>query len=52
VTVSCDVHGPMRRREHLFWWECAGFDGEGCGAWLTDEDIRRDIAEPGVTVTP
>lgn len=55
MTVSCDVHGPMRRREQLFWWECAGFDGEGCGVQIVyDEDIRRGAGSgiPGVTVTP
>jgi len=50
MIVSCDVHGPMKRREHLCWWECLGFDGEGCDAWLTDTDISAGISERGVQV--
>ena len=46
-TVICNTHGPMKRREH--WWECPGFDGEGCDSWLTDGDVAGGISEPGVT---
>ena len=53
MTVSCDLHGPMKRRYHLFWWECVGFDGEGCGVQIVyDEDITRSRGDiPGVTVS-
>ena len=56
MTVSCDVHGPMKRREALYWWECLGFDGEGpaeCGLMIIyDEDITRSRGDiPGVTVS-
>jgi hypothetical protein len=55
MTVTCDVHGPMKYREPLHWWECLGFDGEGpaaCGVMiLYDEDIKDGRGIPGVTVT-
>ena len=54
MTVSCDVHGPMRRRPLLYWWECLGFDGEGCGVQVVyDEDLACCEAShiPGVTVS-
>jgi hypothetical protein len=42
VTVTCRVHGPMRYRVPLCWWECVGFDGEGCDAPVVrDEDLAR-----------
>jgi len=55
MTVICDVHGPMKRREALLWWECPGWDGEGCPVQLVyDEGLRRvaDAGIPGVTVLP
>jgi hypothetical protein len=37
LQIICDVHGPMKRREHLNLWDCVGFDGEGCDVIVTDE---------------
>jgi hypothetical protein len=53
VNVACDTHGPMLRREPLGWWECAGFDGEGCGTQIVyEEDVTlgAEAGIPGVTV--
>jgi hypothetical protein len=53
VTVACDLHGPMKWREGPGWWECFGFDGEGCGVQIVyEEDARLGPASgiPGVTV--
>lgn len=54
VTVTCDTHGPMRYRFTTRWYECPGFDGEGCGVLLVyDEDLARGLAtgdRPGITV--
>ena len=53
MTVACDIHGPMKWRERLLWWECPGFDGEGCGVQIVyEEDVRLGPAAgvPGVTV--
>jgi hypothetical protein len=58
VTVVCDVHGPMKWREPVGWWECLGFDGEGpreCGVMITyEEDVRAVLRSgsgfPGVTI--
>jgi hypothetical protein len=36
--VTCGIHGVMKYRAAMKWWECVGFDGEGC-CILTDEDI-------------
>jgi hypothetical protein len=55
MTVTCLTHGPMRRRESLCWWECVGFDGEGCGMQVVyDEDLARGTASgiPNVEVRP
>ena len=55
MTVHCDTHGPMRYRVALMWWECPGFDGEGCGVQVVyDEDLARgtEAGIPGVTVLP
>ena len=54
--VECDMHGPMRWRPGLYWWECLGFDGEGprdCGVMiLYEEDVKRgtDSGIPGVSI--
>jgi len=39
VIAECFYHGPMKYRDHLLWFECVGFDGEGCPARLGDEQI-------------
>jgi hypothetical protein len=51
--VACDLHGPMKYRPPLCWWECLGFDGEGCNVMIVyDEDIARETATAwdGITV--
>ncbi len=52
MTVICNVHGPMKHRPPLGWWECPGFDGEGCPVQIIyDEDLRLDTSNvPDVTV--
>lgn len=53
--VICLTHGPMKHRFALDWWECVGFDGEGCGVQLVyAEDIERSEASgiPGVKIVP
>ena len=35
ITVRCAEHGPMRYREGFSWWDCPGFDGEGCRTKVT-----------------
>lgn len=50
----CTAHGRMLRRENLFWWECWGFDGEGCPARIVyDDDLKYpgNNSMPGITVT-
>lgn len=51
MTLHCNVHGPMRYRPRFHWWECAGFDGEGCPLiFVTDELVYYAVADPpGVT---
>lgn len=53
MTVFCDAHGSMKYRAPLGWWECPGFDGEGCSVQIIyDEDLRRDTSNiAGITVT-
>lgn len=51
--VRCLAHGPMRYRPALGWWECPGFDGEGCDVQIVyAEDVRRGAGSgiPGVEV--
>lgn len=55
MTVVCRTHGPMQRSELKRWWECHGFDGEGCGTQIVyDEDLHRraDSGIPNVEVRP
>lgn len=57
MTVTCDTHGPMKYRFPVAWWECLGFDGEGCGVQIVYlEDAGRAVRSgspiPGVTVIP
>jgi len=51
VGVNCTFHGPMKRRDAMCRFECVGFDGEGCTAQLTDEDMHTIIAGRPVDVT-
>jgi len=37
LDVRCAIHGPMKHRFAPYWWECVGFDGEGCDSLFTDE---------------
>lgn len=50
MTGVCRTHGPMRRRDDCMWWVCVGFDGEGCDARVTDEDIGRGTVIPNTEV--
>lgn len=55
MTVICRTHGPMLYRFPLKWWECHGFDGEGCSTQIVyDEDLARGTASgiPNVEVRP
>jgi hypothetical protein len=39
---ACPVHkGPMRYDPVMSRWECRGWDGEGCGHTVRDEDLER-----------
>jgi hypothetical protein len=40
IEVRCMVHGPMKYRFDRDWWNCVGYDGEGCGSFLTAETVR------------
>lgn len=53
MTVICLTHGPMKHHVKKCWWECHGFDGEGCPlSNITDELIKRlDIIPPGIAVS-
>ena len=31
----------MKYRTPCRWWTCVGFDGEGCEALLTDQQVRE-----------
>lgn len=35
---ECPVHGQMRENFARDSWTCAGFDGEGCGHVVRNED--------------
>jgi hypothetical protein len=53
--ITCATHGPMLYRPIPRWWECVGFDGEGCGTQLLyDEDVkcclRSGTWPPGVVI--
>jgi hypothetical protein len=52
ASVSCSVHGPMKRRDD--GWVCVGFDGEGCTSWITDDGAARvgqhEAYWPGVEI--
>jgi hypothetical protein len=37
IAVECGIHGPMKYRFPLDWWECVGFDGEGCCKLIAEE---------------
>jgi hypothetical protein len=37
---QCPEHGQMRYEPVMSRWTCGGFDGEGCGHVVTDEDIE------------
>lgn len=56
MTVTCLTHGPLKYRFGLKWYECVGFDGEGCEDTMIvyDEDLARgaDTGIPNVEVRP
>jgi hypothetical protein len=51
--VECLTHGPMIYRMGCDWWECVGFDGEGCSVPLvsSEDAAREDHGIPGIRVT-
>lgn len=55
MVVECLTHGPMKERFALDWWECPGFDGEGCEVQIVyaeDVTLGEDSGIPGVKVIP
>ena len=56
MTLTCLKHGPMKHRFALDWWECLGFDGEGCDAtmivYAEDIDLAVEVGDlfPGVRI--
>jgi hypothetical protein len=53
--INCTIHGPMHWRPGPDWWECLGFDGEGCGTQIFYlEDAHRCLRSrtwpPGIVV--
>lgn len=42
----CEIHGPMRYCPGT--WSCAGFDGEGCPASVSDVDLLHCRLPPGI----
>jgi hypothetical protein len=48
--VRCDQHGPMQHREDTHWWECHGFDGEGCAVQVVYVEDAYRGGIPGVTI--
>jgi hypothetical protein len=54
VDVECLTHGPMKYRFALDWWECLGFDGEGCDVQIVyaeDVVLGAESGIPGVRVS-
>jgi hypothetical protein len=43
---ECPVHGRMRLDFAMDRWTCPGFDGEGCGHVVNEED--RDYRPLGI----
>lgn len=51
--VACRVHGPMKFRFDRNWWECPGFDGEGCRVVRAEEVACGTASDtPNVEVKP
>lgn len=51
MTVTCLTHGPMKYRFDTRWYECVGFDGEGCDAPVArEEDLADVVSIPAVEV--
>jgi hypothetical protein len=50
--VECTIHGPMHYRTKFNWWECLGFDGEGCDRPLVyaEDAALRPTAGSGIVV--
>jgi hypothetical protein len=51
-TVECTIHGLMHWRPGPDWWECLGFDGEGCDRQLVyvEDAALRFPPESGIVV--
>lgn len=50
TVVNCLVHGPMKWRPGVDWWQCLGFDGEGardCRVMLVYAEDAARWSEPG-----
>jgi hypothetical protein len=43
IEPGCPIHGQMHYRFDMDWWECPGWDGEGCGYRVTAEEWYRNI---------
>lgn len=46
LDVRCAIHGPMRYRFNMDWWNCVGFDGDECNSLLTAE-VAFEIVRGG-----
>lgn len=49
-TIECATHGPLHYRPLFRWWECVGFDGEGCDTMLLYDCLRTGTWPPGVVI--
>ncbi len=43
----CPVHGQMTYVPAMCRYECRGWDGEGCGTVVTDEEMVRGMMHIG-----
>ncbi|HET9118322.1 MAG TPA: hypothetical protein VFN75_09680 [Pseudonocardiaceae bacterium] len=51
----CDSHGRMQYKVRFMWWECSGFDGEGCPVQFVTDELIQDcvldrLPRAGVTL--
>jgi hypothetical protein len=44
IRLACVQHGPMHHDEHMGWWICSGFAGEGCLTAMIVPDMEADVA--------
>ena len=50
ASVSCADHGPMRYRAEFGWYDCPGFDGEGCRTKVTTLEVDLIMAGQPIEV--